>query len=201
MSHIDNNTATTNPIYTYKANWCFCLTLQSTHVHTFKRRCKFWQNYKLASQGIICSDTDLIVIYIFSQSSTQNHSAASNIVKPLLEFSLASIFISLLCFINYHILTEKKQENKINTELQESWLIIQWWIRNFKNDYQKLLIFFFHFLGVTFSDYAFWRSLNKVRNTWTRFWMLMNSWNAFTLLFTQMTQSQEQSLSGIVNNW
>lgn len=114
MSHIDNVTATTNPIYTYKANWCFCLTLQSTHVHMFKRRCKFWQNYKLASQGIICSDTDLIVIYIFSQSSTQNHSAASNIVKPLLEFSLVSTFISLLCFINYQILTEKKtgKQNK-----------------------------------------------------------------------------------------
>ena len=150
MSHIDNVTATTNPIYTYKANWCFCLTLQSTHVHTFQRQCKFWQNYKLASQGIICSDTDLIVIYIFSQSSTQNHSAASNIVKPLLEFSLVSTFISLLCFINYQILTEKNQENKINTELQESWLIIQWWIRNFKNDYQKLLIFVFSYFRSNF---------------------------------------------------
>ena len=44
----------------------------------------------------------------------------SNVVKPLLEFSLVSTFISLLCFINYQILTEKNWENKINTELQES---------------------------------------------------------------------------------
>lgn len=43
-----------------------------------------------------------------------------NTVKPLLEFSLVSTFISLLCFINYRILTEKNWENKINTELQES---------------------------------------------------------------------------------
>jgi len=67
--------------------------------HTFKGRCKFWQNYKLASQGIICSDTDLRVIYIFSQSSTQNHSAASNIVKPLLEFSPFSTFFPSLFYL------------------------------------------------------------------------------------------------------